>query len=197
MFNCASFETNFGSFGSFKKTFFFILEFVFALDHYNREYIRELTNKKKWTTFQNDQITPKLMPKEAQLNVLFVPLSCSSKIANCRVENCFFKFLFCSLKRNFKHFRGTFSINEIMEQLECSIALLSTPITGWFYYSKKKLIFFSAHSTYVCLWIYSWTYAPSDRWLFLSRSLAPLRNIRWFCRRHAYYWQTSDQRMQS
>ena len=40
MFNCASFETDFGSFGSFKKIVFFILDSVFALDEYDREYIR-------------------------------------------------------------------------------------------------------------------------------------------------------------
>ena len=43
MFNCASFETDFGGFGSFKKIVFFILDSVFALDEYDREYIRELT----------------------------------------------------------------------------------------------------------------------------------------------------------
>ena len=43
MFNCASFETDFSSIGSFKKIVFFILHSVFALDHYNREYNRELT----------------------------------------------------------------------------------------------------------------------------------------------------------
>ena len=41
LFNCASFETNFGSIGPLKKTLLF--NFSFCISEYNRECTRELT----------------------------------------------------------------------------------------------------------------------------------------------------------
>ena len=57
MFNCASFEINFGSFGLFKKTVFFILDPVFVLDEYNRENIRELTRLVTASIFDTHECT--------------------------------------------------------------------------------------------------------------------------------------------